>query len=290
MSDNVSEILKKVLGVLGYDIYDAFIKVRLDTKRQRLEFKAEHEMYLKKQILDDEKLTTQQKIALNAVLGKNLMSFMREISVLNIALDNINDDANADNLNGDWLLDFFDKASHITEKNTQLVWGKMLALAASDKKICSKTLLNTLYLMSTEDITSFLNISRFVLTDRYINSNTKISSYPIIFFSEYFQKYNIYQLSSFILNRLERLGLIETDYKSEYVFAENEIELVYSNHVIKIVNADKIRIGNVRFTDDGYTLYLITNRMYDNSLLNEIIEIWIKRNYEVYVDGRLNTM
>ena len=188
MDEKVLDIIQKIFGILGYDIYDAFIKVRLENKRQRLELKAEHEKLIKNEILNNEKLTIQQKIALNAVLDKNLCSFMREINILNIALDNINDDANANNLDGDWLLDFFDKVSRITEKNTQIVWGKMLALAASDNKICSKTLLNTLYLMSTEDISSFLNVCRFVLTTRYIDSDIKISSYPIIFFSEYFIK------------------------------------------------------------------------------------------------------
>lgn len=289
MSEKNTSILYKILETIGYDLYDAFIKIRLETKKQRLELKTENEMNIKKQILDNEDLSFEQKIAINAVLDKNLKSFAREISILNIALNNMDDDAKAENLDEDWILDFFDKASRISEVSTQLIWGKMLASSASDKRLCSKTLLNTLYLMGKEDITSFLNICRFVLSDRYIGCSENISSYPIIFFSEYVEKYNVYQLSTYILNRLQRLGLIEIEYKSEFVFTEHQIELIYSNHVIKIENNDKIRFGNVRFTKDGYILYQITDKLYDNSLLNEIIEIWRRRKYIVYIDGRLIT-
>ena len=141
MDNNINEILDKVIGILGYDAYDAFIKTYYDTKKKRIEYKTDNEIVIKKEIMDNNQLTLEQKIELNAVLGKNLKGFKRQIDILGIAVDNMDNDAKAENLNGDWLLDFFDKASLITEDDTKLIWGKLLSYASSDKHICSKTLL-----------------------------------------------------------------------------------------------------------------------------------------------------
>lgn len=124
MNEKETGILHKILETIGYDIYDALIKIRLTTKKQRLELKAENEINIKKQVLENEHLSFDQKIAVNAVLDKNLKSFARELKILDIALNNMDDDAKSENLDGDWILDFFDKASRISEEDTQLIWGK----------------------------------------------------------------------------------------------------------------------------------------------------------------------
>lgn len=288
MNNSVIEILNKIIGILGYDAYDSFIKVHFDTNKKRIEYKADNEIAIKKEIMDNNQLTLEQKIVLNDALGKNLKKFQRQIEILGIAVDSMDNDARAENLSSDWLLDFFDKASLITEEATKLIWGKLLSYASSDNNLCSKTLLNTLFLMGTEDISSFLNICRFTLSEMHINkSDGYISAYPIIFFSEYVEKYNVYMLSSFKLNKLQRLGLIEVDYKSEYVFAKKSMELIYGNQIVKIEDKKKVRIGNIRFTYDGFLLYQITQKLYDYSILNEIIEIWRERNYSIYVNGHI---
>ncbi len=290
MDNNIIEILNKIIGILGYDTYDSFIKVYFDARKKRIEYKVDNEIAIKRVIMDNDRLTLGQKVELNAALGNNLKNFQRQIEVLGIAVDNMDDDAKAENLNNDWLLDFFDKASLIMEKETKLIWGKLLSYASSDKHICSKTLLNTLFLMGTEDISSFLNICRFTLSEMHINKEDEhIWAYPIIFFSDYVEKYNVYMLSSFKLNKLQRLGLIEVDYKSEYVFAKKSMELIYGNQLVKVENKKKIKIGNVRFTYDGFLLYQITEKLYNNSLLNEIIEIWRNRGYAIYINGRIVT-
>lgn len=285
---NLTEIIEKILGVLGYDLYESFVKVYFDIRKRRLELKAENEFLIKKIISENENLSLEQKVQINAIWGRNLTSFIREMEILGIAIEKFDDKADENNIGEDWLLDFFDKASRITEKSTKILWGTMLAESASNKKLCSKTLLNSLFLMGSDDISAFLNVCRFTLSDRYLkNQYDDITAYPIIYFSENVKKYNIYMLSSFRLNKLQRLGLIEVDYKSEYVFSEKCIELVYGNYVIKIENDKKIKIGNVRFTYDGFLLYQISQKLYDNSLLDKIIDIWRKRKYIIYINGHI---
>jgi len=286
--NNLVGILEKIFGVLGYDLYESFVKVYFDIRKKRLELKAENEFSIKKSIFENENLSLEQKVQINAIWGKSLTSFIREMEILGIAMEKFDDNANENNISEDWLLDFFDKASRITEESTKELWGTMLAESASDKRLCSKTLLNSLFLMGTDDILSFLNVCRFTLSEKYLkNKDDNITAYPIIYFSENVEKYNVYMLSSFKLNRLQRLGLIEVDYKSEYVFSEKCMELIYANHVIKIENDKKIKIGNVRFTYDGFLLYQISQKLYDNSLLDKIINIWRNRKYTIYINGHI---
>lgn len=286
--DNLTRILEKIFGVLGYDLYESFVKVYFDIRKKRLELKIDNEFSIKNSIFESNNLSLEQKVQLNAMMSKNLTTFMRELEILGIAIDKMDNNAHEYNINEDWLLDFFDKASRITEENTKELWGTMLAESASDKRLCSKTLLNSLFLMGSDDISSFLNVCRFTLSEMHSkNPDNNITAYPIIFFSENVEKYNIYRISSFNLNKLQRLGLIEVDYKSEYIFSKKSMELIYGNQVLKIENNKKIKIGNVRFTYDGFLLYQISQKLYDNRLLDTIIDIWRNRKYTIYINGHI---
>lgn len=249
-------------------------------------FQVENEIALKKLIVESKKLSYDQKVALNSCLGKSLKKFRREMEVLNIAIDDMSEDADINNIDEDWLLDFFDKVSNISNENIQKVWAKLLAYSASDRSICSKTLLNSLFLMSSEDISCFLNVCRFTLSEMNADKEENITAYPIIYFSEYVNKYNIHGFSTFNLNRLQRLGLIEVDFISEYVFSKKAIKLRYKNKLIELDAKEKIKIGNVRFTYDGFLLYQITEKVYNSGILNELIEVWRYRKYSVYLNGR----
>lgn len=283
--DELVGVLEKILGVLGYDIYDTYIKAFLDTHKKRIEFKRENEFAIKQNIFDNGQLTEEQKIMLNAVMDKNLKLFKREMDILKIALDNMNGEAKAENLDKDWLLDFFDKASRITEENTKLLWGKLLAYAASNKNICSKTLLNSIFLMGTEDVADFLNICQFCLSEMGVSSSAdKITSYPIVFFSKYVNTYCKKGLSSLKLRKLQTLGLIDVDLKSEYVFFEKRVKLIYRNKIVEVENDKKIKIGNIRFTYEGYLLYQMAEKIYNSSSLEFILEVWGKRGYTIYLN------
>lgn len=249
-------------------------------------FRVENEIALKKLVIESQELSYDQKVVLNSYLGKSLKKFQHQLEVLDISIDNMGEDADINNIDEDWLLDFFDKVSNISNKDTQKVWAKLLAYSASDKKICSKTLLNSLFLMSSEDISCFLNICRFTFSEMNTDVEGLITAYPIIYFSEYVNKYNVYGFSTFNLNKLQRLGLIEVDFMSEYVFSKKKMKLRYKNKLIELEAKEKIKIGNIRFTYDGFLLYQMTEKGYNSGILNELIDVWRYRKYNVYLNGR----
>lgn len=284
--DESIKIIEKILGIIGYDAYDAFIKVHFDTNKKRIVFKTDNELEIKKNIFESKSLTLEQKVELNAVMGKNLKSVKREMDILGISLNNMEYDAKAENLSEDWILDFFDKASRITEEETKLIWGKLLAYAASNKNICSKTLLNSLFLMGTEELNDFLNICQYCLVEMDKTKDTeRISAYPIIFFSKHVATYNLQKISSLRLQKLQNLGLLDVDLKTEYIFSKKKVKMRYKNRIIEVEHDKKIKIGNVRFTYEGFLLYQMTEKIYNTNILSHIIEIWRRRGYRIYVNG-----
>lgn len=279
---NVSEFLK---SAASGNVLNALINLLFGRKISLNNFQIENEMNIKKDIIEREDLTINQRIALNAVIKKSLIEFQRQMEILKIAANDMDTNASIDNLNEDWVLDFFDKASRISEDATKQLWGKLLSHAASNKNICSKTLLNSLFLMGTEDIDDFMRVCEFCFSEMNVCYQTKrISAYPIIYFTTHVNSYQKYQISSLRLNRLQILGLLEVDMKSEYVFSQKKMILIYKDKKVEIEHDGKIYIGNVRFTYEGFLLYQMIEKRYNDNLLNYTMEIWLRRGYKVYLN------
>lgn len=230
-------------------------------------------------------LTPEQKLQLNALLGTNYKKFLRQMSVLGIAINNMDEKCSKDNIEEDWLLDFFDKVCNISNNGVKKIWGKLLASAASDKNICSKTLLNALFMMSTDEVKDFHNLSRFCISEIGCGMDSdKISAYPIIYFANNVKNYEMSGISRLRINKLAALGLIDVDYNKEFVFSTKRMRLIYNNKIVELSSKDKIRIGNVIFTYDGFLLYQMTEKIFNNHILDFNIEIWKNRGYEVRVN------
>ena len=88
------------------------------------------------------------------------------------------------------------------------------------------------------------------------------------------------------LNKLASLGLIEVNYDKEFVFSQKDVKLIYNNKLIDISSKDKIRIGNVIFTYDGFLLYHMIEKNYNDKILDFNVDIWRKRNYKVSLNKK----
>ena len=281
----IKGIVEKVIDVLGLDVIGAPLQAKAESIKKISEARTNNELEIKNHIINSPDLSTTQKLQLNAMIGANYKKFLRQMEVLGIAINNMDEKSSKENIDEDWLLDFFEKVGNISNDVVKQIWGKLLAGAASDKNVCSKTLLNALFMMSTEEVKDFSNLSRFCISEVGSGGNLyTINAYPILFFASHVNSYQLSGLSRLRLNKLASLGLIEVDYKKEFVFSKKEVRLIYNNKIIEIIGKDKIRIGNVIFTYDGYLLYQMTEKFYNNRILDFDIEIWKKRGYEVIIN------
>lgn len=179
------------------------------------------------------------------------------------------------------------KAATITDEQMRYTWGKILAEACEDPEICSKTLINTLSLISKWQAEAFQNICRFRMINMDIPANeNKISTYPIIFLSKSFDGYAFNGITYKGISALEQLGLISIDSHKEFVVYTDLLKVRdYRNSVEVISNNKKVEIGNIIFTDDGYLLQKIIDPYYSSKITDYNVQIWLYKKYQVYVNG-----
>lgn len=193
----------------------------------------------------------------------------------------------------DWLEFFFEKAKLIANEDMQLIWAKILAEEANEPGKISMSLLHTLSVMRYDQAEFFCNISRFALRSYRSNDVTLL-----LFVATNRAAYENSRITPKRLKELERLGLIECDFNSEYVFKDtyNDItkkRFISGSHTMTVwgdpQNGGKIKAGNVQFTEDGRALYDIIDsnyKKYRNSIFEFTARKLTRRNCRVHVDGK----
>jgi len=144
-----------------------------------------------------------------------------------------------------------------------------------------------LSMMQYEQAKLFYKISHFVLLD-YKNNNPNL----LLFVSTNRDVYKNFGITPAGLKGLERLGLVECDFASEYIY-ENKKMFKMENNVITVygdpANENKIKAGNVNFTRDGKILYSVVDPSVEkikNSILDFTITKFQGRNCRVLINDR----
>lgn len=289
MKKNFEKIIEDIEAITGISYFKMLLTETELRRKALLEEKVKHEIELKSEIMSSKDLSFDAKVALNSIWMKDIKKFERQLSVLGIAIDNMDEQSNSDNLDPDWLIDFFDKVSLITTEHLQLIWGKLLADATTNKNYNSKILLNSLFLMGNEEIITFKNLTRFCISQMGCGNDTQnIRSYPILFFNKNPINYESSGITRRKLVKLQSLGLIELDFKNDYVLPDKNIKLIYNDKLVELNSPkkNKIEIGNVIFTYEGYLLYSFSDKEYNDNLLDYMIYVWKKRGYGICVKTR----
>ena len=280
MDTNDVKLIEKVCNITGlfYPISTA-IKRITDNKDSLRALQNEYDKSFREEILNRD-MNDIAKAALISASSKSIKEFVNQATILGIAIENLGDSADPKNLDDDWLFFFMNKAATITDEQMRYTWGKILAEACEDPEICSKTLINTLSLISKWQAEAFQNICRFRMINMDIPANeNKISTYPIIFLSKSFDGYAFNGITYKGISALEQLGLISIDSHKEFVVYTDLLKVRdYRNSVEVISNNKKVEIGNIIFTDDGYLLQKIIDPYYSS-------KIWLYKKYQVYVNG-----
>lgn len=226
------------------------------------------------------------KAMLISASSKSIKEFVNQATILGIAIDNLEDSAKPENLDDDWLYFFMNKAATITDEQMRYTWGKILAEACEDSELCSKTLINTLSLISKWQAEAFQNICKFRMINMDISVNeNKISVYPIIFLSKSFDGYAFNGVTYKGISALEQLGLINIDSHKEFVVYTDLFKIRDYRNSIEIIGNNKVEIGNIIFTYDGYLLQKIIEPYYSSKITDYNVQIWLHKKYQVYVNG-----
>lgn len=208
--------------------------------------------------------------------GARLEDFLGEMISLNIV-----EESDPNNIDDDWFVVFWEKYNKVADESIRKLFSKTFEAELESHNTVSKRLLNTIFLLSTQDIRNINRLRRFCFND-LLSKQGRL--HPVIHFRDYFKAYNNSNITSEGLHSLEQLGLIECDYSSGYII-ENKCELSYTKYFLEIT-AKRIPMGNIRLTNDGNNLMSILSKetlTYDKSvqILEFTIAIWTRKGCRV---------
>lgn len=239
LNENVRMMQSIIRRILGIDqtTLDAYKKVRDDYVSS-----PEHSL--------------EEKICFAENCKRKIVEQENCLAVINLARDGVNEDSNPSQVDEDWFTFFFDKVRKISNESIQLVMSKILQEEVNAPNTITRSLVQTLSVISWSQLKLFGEISKYCLDEYDENQKQTIGNHLFLFIADAPTAYSHSTIVWEGVKELERLGLVICD--STIGFALNGHRVFRKKSMIADVIPDqngKIPTGNVVFTQDGKKLY-----------------------------------
>ena len=189
------------------------------------------------------------------------------------ALPNLNDDAKSENVENDWITNFFDKCRLISDSEMQGLWSRVLSGEANSPGSYSKRTVNFLSSLDKNDAELFTKLCKFAwmigdVTPLIYDANNNI--------------YNKHKINFVSLSHLESIGLIQ--FNSLVGFRRTGLlkkgVLLYYNQPTLLEfqkeSDNELNIGKVILTKIGQELAPICGSYPDQEFYEYICDKWKK--------------
>lgn len=271
------EIIKQVGEISGI-----YLKHSLEAgnirKNLLADYGAKKEIELIDMIMSSESIDIESKIFLSSYIKSGAKKFFNQVKILNIALDKVNSNDKIVTIDSNWINDFWDKAKNISDEEDQVLWGNILYFNFLNGT-CTKTLLNTLYLIDKKGMNYFDAIRKFT----FEHSEDVDKVYSCIYFRENTSIYKKYGLHKYSFHQLSNLGLVEYDWYHKFPFPSKNMSLKYGKDIIKISSKKRLEYGNIRLTSDGALLFRALAPIYSKECLDFCLQKW-KQNDDAVIE------
>lgn len=266
--DGLSNVAVKLL-----DMIEKSVGWVITPKGTQRDFIEGLEIY-KKGIEADDNLSPIEKGAQISTVRKNLREYINQGCIVASAIPHLDHSSNPDKIDPDWLSHFFDYAKNISNKDMQLIWGKLLACKANGKNDISKKLIQVFSYIENEDIDIFCKMCAMTFESK----DRERSKYPFIYITKHPSYYNKHGIRRYHLASLDNLGLIEYDIQNGFVLPKDVPLLQYGSVLVRLDSTDRINNGNVRFTKAGSVLFEITQISTMDDFLDNCSLVWSREN------------
>lgn len=193
------------------------------------------------------------KAALISNAKKIIKGYYNQSNIVEIARSSLQNNADPQKLEDDWLARFMDKAQLVSSEEFQWIWGKNLARECNEPGSIPPALLYTLEKMDREDAEAFTALCR-------ISVSVEKDASPIVIRERFAEYEELVGITFDKIVSLTALGLIETDlaavsagYKMEIDPLPNKI--IYYDMEKELKDKRDLQVGNVLFTKAGQALY-----------------------------------
>jgi hypothetical protein len=234
-------------------------------------------------INNNQKLSPFQKAAFISDSKRLIRQYKNQNDIFQMAVEQLDDKAQPDKVDDDWLSHFFEEAKHVSQENVKLIWGKLLANECEEPGSIPKSLIQTISYMGVDLAKKFNIICNFALDQ--INSNTlQIARcpQPLIMWSVYRNYYENFGIKFPDLVELQSAGLLQFSDVSTLTFtAKNVIFNYFEKSFIVKSNDDKVSYGQILFTNAGQALCKAISLDKQADFLQMCYDYWKKEGCEV---------
>ena len=191
------------------------------------------------------------------------------------AASQLEDSAKPEDIDSDWIANFFDRCRLISDKEMQDFWSKLLAGEANQPGSYSKRTINLVANLDKDDAQLFTNL----LTFKWMVDDFAV----LLVYDKYHKIYNDKGINFASLNHLDDIGLITL---RDYVIAElpkitktsyygDEITIEFQTE-----NNNDIKAGKALFTKAGKQLvHVCESSTKSEEFKQYVLERWRKSGY-----------
>ncbi len=275
LADVANNLIDKLANVAGYIV----------TPKGRRKDRKEAAEYLIEAIKNNSKMSSMEKAAAISNTRKMIKEYCNQADILDIAMPYLNEHSDISLLDDDWIFNYMDKAAKISNKDVQLIFGRLLAEECNNPKSVSKLLINTLSLMDNQSASAFKKMCKYIIFE--IDNKGEKEPNVVIPDVSNLEKYNILLKFHEIVD-LTGLGFIEytTGAGSSYCIY-GDVECMYGNFKLKLSSKDgteKVSVGVVNLTRIGRELANIIISEPDYVYFDKIKEYWDEENIEIKIE------
>lgn len=227
--------------------------------------------------LKDSTLTDIQRRTLDRLLNEEVFKQENIERIAEGAESKLEPDAKPEDVETDWLSDFFEKARHISDEQMSTLWSSILAGETNSPGTFSKRTVATVYELSKSEAELFRNVCQYVVVSH--------DPFPFVFHRDPPK-----DCPNFIeLSLLDEIGLINFGHASgfkqnglpnPFAIQSGGVKLIASK-ALKANKRNSCAMGSILFTATGRQLYNISNTKTPDSHSDYVRSQITKQGFEV---------
>ena len=194
------------------------------------------------------------------------------------AVKELKADAKPENLERDWVANFFDKCRLVSDTEMQSLWSKLLAGEANEPGAFSKRTIELVASLDKEDAYLFTTLMGFAC---YINDDPV----PVPFVYDFRKEiYNERGINFGILNHLDSIGLVNFQDSNDLTVQMDSRTFkthYFGKETLVDLQRKELKIGSIVLTKIGFELAPICGASSVPDFLEYVLKEWQKLGYKV---------
>ena len=194
------------------------------------------------------------------------------------AVKELKADAKPENLERDWVANFFDKCRLVSDTEMQSLWSKLLAGEAKEPGAFSKRTIELVASLDKEDAYLFTTLMGFAC---YINDDPV----PVPFVYDFRKEiYNERGINFGILNHLDSIGLVNFQDSNDLTVQMDSRTFkthYFGKETLVDLQRKELKIGSIVLTKIGFELAPICGASSVPDFLEYVLKEWQKLGYKV---------